>query len=109
MFGLFNQDKLILVKYLPLQIELELVSDATEALASATQADPWGNQLSISDAQIKCDLLTLDSSLENEYASLLLSGKSLPINLSSENHTVQQTGGGNYFRLMLAGVLQDSR
>eukprot|EP00972_Heterocapsa_arctica_P101749 14991365-Heterocapsa_arctica.AAC.1 len=99
MLGLFNQDKLIPIKYLLLQIELELVSDATEALETT---DGYGNHFSISDAQIKCDFLSLDSSLENEYASLLLSGKSLPINFSSWNHTVQQTGGVKDFRLMSA-------
>eukprot|EP00972_Heterocapsa_arctica_P035767 5260741-Heterocapsa_arctica.AAC.1 len=93
MFGLFNQDKMIPVKYLPLQIELELVSDATDALVTT---DGYGSHFSISDAQIKCDLVTLDSSLENEYASHLLSGKSLPINFSSWNHTVQQTVGKDF-------------
>ena len=29
----------------------------------------------MTDVQVKCDLLTLDNSLENEYASHLLSGK----------------------------------
>ena len=48
----------------------------------------WG----ISDIQCKCDLLELDSSLSNEYASHLLSGKSLPINFNTWNHTSQSTG-----------------
>eukprot|EP00972_Heterocapsa_arctica_P105097 15486004-Heterocapsa_arctica.AAC.1 len=87
---------MIPVKYLPLQIELELVSDAADALVVGT-SDNYGGNFSISDAQIKCDLVTLDSSLENEYAAHLLSGKSLPINFSSWNHTVQQTGGGKDF------------
>eukprot|EP00972_Heterocapsa_arctica_P069049 10203233-Heterocapsa_arctica.AAC.1 len=73
MYGLFNQDKLIPIKYLPLQTELEIVSDATEALVDSIAGEAYGAHFSISDAQIKCDLLTLDSSLENEYASLLLS------------------------------------
>ena len=42
-----------------------------------------------SDIQCKCDLLELDSSLSNEYASHLLSGKSL---LNTWNHTNQSTG-----------------
>ena len=37
------------------------------------------------------DLLTLDSSLQNEYASHLLSGKSLPIHFSSYTHSSQST------------------
>jgi hypothetical protein len=37
------------------------------------------NQWLTSNIQFKCDLVTLDNGLENEYASHLLSGKSLPI------------------------------
>ena len=51
----------------------------------------------ISDIQCKCDLLELDSSLSNEYASHLLSGKSLPINFNTWNHTNQSTGNDNNF------------
>ena len=46
----------------------------------------------ITGAQVKCDFLALDNSLENEYASHLLSGKTLPINFSTWNHTNQSTG-----------------
>ena len=55
--------------------------------------DKW----SISDIQCNCDLLTLGSSLQDEYASHLLSGKSLPINFSSHNHTNQATNGDKDF------------
>ena len=34
----------------------------------------------ISQVQLKCDLVTLDNGLENEYSKHLLTGKSLPIN-----------------------------
>ena len=53
----------------------------------------WG----ISDMQCKCDLLTLDNSLDNEYVSHLLSGKTLPINFNTRNHTNQPTGSDNNF------------
>eukprot|EP00972_Heterocapsa_arctica_P027563 4053026-Heterocapsa_arctica.AAC.1 len=91
MAGIFNQEKLLPLRYMPIQIELELVSDAEEALITdeGVNSKHW----SISNAHVKCDLLTLDSSVENECASILLSGKSLPLNFSSWSHTVQQTGG----------------
>ena len=38
-------------------------------------------------SQLKCDLVTLDNGLENEYAFHLLSGKSLPI--SYDTHVTQ--------------------
>ena len=53
----------------------------------------WG----ISDIQCKCDLLTLDNSLDNEYASHFLSGKSLPITFNTWNHTNQSTGNDENF------------
>ena len=45
-----------------------------------------------SDIQCKRDLLTLDNSLDNEYASHLMSGRSLPINFATWSHTNQATG-----------------
>ena len=99
MLGILAQEKLIPLRYCPLQIELELANSAADCvfvgaqLGSLTCTDTW----SISDTQCKCDLLTLDSSLQNEYASHLLSGKSLPINFSSYNHTNQATNGDNQF------------
>ena len=37
----------------------------------------------IQNPNVKCDVCVLDSALNNEYAALLLSGKALPINISS--------------------------
>lgn len=100
--GLFNQDKLLPLRYCPLQIELELVSDGYEAVNSAGD---YSSNWNISDVQIKCDLLTLDNALDNEYAEHLLSGKSLPINFASFNHTVHQSGGGKNFSVNVARAL----
>ena len=102
LLGLFNQEKLIPIRYLPLQIELELVSHAEDAIKIvADTSSVW----TISDCQVKCDLLTLDNALDNEYAALLLSGKSLPINFSSWNHTVQQTSGDKNFSVNISRAL----
>ena len=98
MLGLFNQEKLIPLRYCPIQIELELVNQQTDAV-SIVPANGFGNgpNWDITDIQCKCDLLELDSSLQNEYASHLLSGKSLPINFSTWNHTNQSTGNDKNF------------
>ena len=96
--GIFNRDKLlpfaivrfksnttwsIMVQMLFLLIWKLLVKDTAN----------WD----ISDIQCKCDLLTLDSNLDNEYASHLLSGKSLPISFSAWNQTNLSTGGEKNF------------
>ena len=56
-----------------------------------------GANWDISDIQCKCDLLELDSSLRNKHVSHLLSGKGLPINFNTWNHTNQSTGNDNNF------------
>ena len=89
MFGFFDQDKLLPIRYCPIQIELELVNNFMDAIIKRddNKSDLWN----ITDIQAKCDLLTLDNSLDNEYASHLLSGKSLPINFATWSHTNQST------------------
>ena len=98
MLGLFNQDKLLPLRYCPIQIELDLVNSPADAVSlEAAEGFPNGANWDISDIQCKCDLLELDSSLSNEYASHLLSGKSLPINFNTWNHTNQSTGPDKNF------------
>ena len=48
-------------------------------------------------SNVNCDLLTLEKSLDNEYASPLPSGKSLPINFNTWNHSNQATGNDKRF------------
>ena len=99
MLGLFNQEKLIPLRYCPIQIELELVNNLTDPAWSGVSSFGWTYEANwdITEIQCKCDLLTLDNSLENEYASHLLSGKTLPINFSSWNHTNQATNNDSDF------------
>ena len=89
-FGLFDQGKLLPLMYCPIQIELELVNSFTDAIVirGAYNSALWN----ISDIQCKNDLLTLDNTLDNEYASHLLPGKYLPINVATWSHTSQSTG-----------------
>ena len=78
--GLLNQSKMLPLRYCPIEIELELVNSAVDAVAgSPAQCNDWV----ISDVQCKCDLVTLDNGLENSYSEHVLEGKSLPINYST--------------------------
>ena len=80
LFGLLNQDKLLPLRYCPLQIELELVNNGADAVhVGSYNGETHTSNWDMSDVQVKCDLLTLDNSLENEYASHLLPGKTLSI------------------------------
>ena len=76
LFGLLNQEKLLPLRYCPLQIELGLVNSGSDAVhVGSYNGETHTANFGMTDVQVKCDLLTLDSSFENEYASHLLSGK----------------------------------
>jgi hypothetical protein len=102
--GLFKQSKFLPLRYVPITLELELVSspddvvlysslsetDATDiALAGASRPKTsfhkanCTNNWRIQNVEVKCDLITLDNALDNSYAEHLLSGKSLPINYNT--------------------------
>ena len=88
--GLFNQSKFLPLRFLQgLQIELEVVNNYDDCVLSG---DPYSSTWSITEPQIKCDVVTLDNQLDNEYTDHLMQGKSLPINFSSFVHQVQAIG-----------------
>ena len=119
--GLLNCGKLLPIRYAPITIELELVANATDPIISANDAalqinvsaagtDSYGisgagigivnpgtvntsQSWQIENPQVKVDVVTLDNALNNEYASLLLSGKALPINYSSYVTQMQSITG----------------
>jgi hypothetical protein len=63
-----------------MHLEFECVSSSGDAVRTA---GAHSSTFASSDVGLKCDVITLDNALGNEYASRLQSGKSLPINLSS--------------------------
>ena len=86
--GLLNQPKMLPLKYMPLTIELELVNDANDVIVTPGVNGTFDSSNTTSDwqienVQLKCDLCNLDNSLQNNYDSHLLSGKSLPINFNT--------------------------
>ena len=86
--GILNQPKMLPLKYMPLTIELELVNDANDPIVTpgvdtTFTALNTSNDWQIENVQIKCDICNLDNSLQNNYDSHLLSGKSLPINFNT--------------------------
>jgi hypothetical protein len=105
MCGLLNQTKFLPLRYLQgLQIELEVVNQFTDVCISQTQF--WTNagqpmvfgaacstEWLITEPQIKCDVISLDNQLDNEYTDHLMQGNTLPINFSSFVHQVQALGG----------------
>ena len=112
--GLFNQNKMIPLRYCPITIELELVNDSTEPILSdltGTQftAANTSVQWQIWNVQAKCDMCILDNALDNSYAEHLLSGKSLPINYNTYVSQMQSllsgTNGQQKVRLNVTRAL----
>ena len=101
--GLINCGKLIPLQYAPITIELEICNNIIDPIMSVndtaceiTSAGPGKNNSQkwrIENPCIKSDVCILDSALNNEYAALLLSGKALPINISSYVNQMQTITG----------------
>ena len=104
MFGLLNQHRYLPLTYAPLTFEFEFINDPTDAIlgfmAGATATNPIADNTStswqIENVQIVCDIVTLDSAMENNYAQHVLSGKALPITYSSYITQYQSVSGGEF-------------
>ncbi len=94
MSGLLAGNYLIPLKFVPLVFEFELgdTNDAVVAPQVFSEASGYAdvydaanttNQWQIQNACIKCDIVTLDSSLNDSFIKHLLSGKSLPMKYST--------------------------
>ena len=75
--GLFNQYKYLPLRYIPIELELELadndapiITDVNGVFIAANTSTSW----SIQNCQIKADILLLDNSLDNSYVNHLLGG-----------------------------------
>lgn len=98
--GLFSQPRYLPIRYCPITIELELVSNKLDPIvdpaggsdfSAANTSSTW----SIEAPQIKCDLCDLDNAVENKLVEKLLSGASLPINYSTYISQQQAVSGSD--------------
>ena len=98
--GLLRQPKFIPLRYLPITIEFTLVDDPNLPIVSGITANRTAQNLGgvevgnftdantsrswiIQNAMVKCDLITLDSGLNESYAKVLEEGKKLTINYNT--------------------------
>ena len=92
--GLFSQAKYLPLRYMPIELELELadwdapiITDFYVAPVGGEPAEDPGHFRStntstawmLQNCQIKCDILSLDNSLDNSYVNHLLGGNTLKI------------------------------
>ena len=93
--GLVAQTKYIPLMWCPITFEFEVVSGATDAIVSPSGATGTFNTSNtstnwqIQDVRMVADIITLDSGLQNSYASHVLRGGMLPINYSTYTTILQ--------------------
>ena len=90
LLGLFTQTKYIPLMWCPLTLELEIVGNSTDAILDPTATSDTtfttnntSTSWQIEDVRLICDVVSLDSALQNSYAEHVLSGKALPINYNT--------------------------
>ena len=95
--GILQQDKCLPLRYCGLQVEFELVDNIADVMieSNALPSGVTGQSTSwhVQDVFITADLLTLDSSLEAEFANHLMKGKSMNLCYTSwytSQHVVTQ-------------------
>ena len=94
--GLLNQNKFIPLEYVPLILELELIDDPADAVAA--NLDPFTNANNsllweLRNVQVKCDVISLDSSVQESYHQVLMTSKEIPIHyntLTSQYQTITE-------------------
>ena len=88
MSGSLNQRKYLPIRFMPTTIEIVLIDEPSDAIissmgkqgfAAANISTTW----QIMNVQAKCDLLTLDSGLNESYVKLLQEGKKVTLNYST--------------------------
>ena len=107
--GLLSANKMLPCKYAPITMEWTL-SDVNEAVIQHASNHPLGVESStsyeITEVQVFCAQVQLDSALEAQFASLLMSNRALQIPLSTI-HTQQQAlpSGNTEFSVSLVRAL----
>jgi hypothetical protein len=103
--GLLNQDKFLPIRYCPITIEIELVNQMTDPIITQHASSPdvayqanISQTWAIQNVMVKADVITLDNTLDNEYAQHLLEGKTLPISYNTYVSQLLslQTSSGNF-------------
>jgi hypothetical protein len=117
--GLANQPLYLWLKAAPLTFEFEMTPNPRDIFAPTTSAtntagnySPWGgatarnqDNFTLSDAVIRCDMLTIDNSLVEQYASHLLAGRPLSIPFTSFVNIYQVLPDRSTFTLQMMRAL----
>jgi hypothetical protein len=93
LLGLFKQHKAIMLRYMPIQLEFELVSSSADVITS-------GNNFLIEDVELKCDVFSLDNAMDNDFANFLNHGGIIPYPMA-DYITMSQVVNSNDFTISM--------
>ena len=102
--GLIQSGKFFPVQWCPIQIEIELADAVTTWMSTNGAAAVPGllagpetctRDYELLDCKVNVDMITLDSGMNEEFAKLMESGSSLPLNITTFAHFSQATLGTN--------------
>jgi hypothetical protein len=88
--GLFNQAKYIPLRFLPLEVELEIDQDTSTFTADNSTCD-----YSLTECSISCDLITVDNALNDSYSKFMLEGGVIDLHMTNAfniTHNQQSSG-----------------
>ena len=102
-FGLLEQRKFISLKYSPLTIELELDSDigANIVIPHADYAQEFpaaytSTSWEIQNCIVRCDIVKIDSELQNKYDDHLMSGGSINLKYTTYHSQILKVLGSTF-------------
>ena len=101
MIGLLNQPKYISLKYVPLTIELELDSDKEANIVTPNVTTQYptaevSNMWEIRNPIIRCDIVKVDSELQNKYDDHFASGGGINIKYTTYNSQILKILGTSF-------------
>jgi hypothetical protein len=106
--GVMGAGKYLPTKYAPLTLEIHFATPAdavfqngnlhpagNDYTGSAPEGAPTSNNYELDDVHIKCDVVTLDSALDNSLLQVLMSGKALTWSYTTYYQQVGLLSGSN--------------
>lgn len=95
--GLFNQNKFLPLTYMQsITLEMELIDNQLDPIVS--NISPFSSENNstswhIENVQAKCDVVSLDTGLQNSYDEIVLSSKEIPIHYNTFSSQFQTISG----------------
>ena len=100
--GMLNQRKYIPIRCMQITIELSLADDHLDPIVSGLPAASQSETWQIQNVQVKCDLVTLDSGINEQYIKQLEKGNKLALNYKTFISQIQTITNQTDFSIQIS-------